>query len=156
MFNAEKAKLEQLLSRKRKADLLPLNEQIKWKHEIEKIEKEIGELEEKLGHFNLEKALELLHKANRELNLKLQWNKWGNGINVFLEENETLNNLIINACKEVDSAFENKSMELLEKAVGKYRAAYIRVNKIYNNAGRQMGFRELIETDEEYGNRAWD
>jgi hypothetical protein len=155
VYEAEKAKLQYLLERKKKADSLPLDELQKFKKHYDQLLKEIAQIEQKIGGFNFEKAMQLLHQANLELNIELTWSKWGNGVNKFLEDNQSLNRLILDVCDEVDKAFAAESMSLVESAVKKYREAFIRVNNIYNDTGKQMGFRELIETDAEYRTEPW-
>lgn len=148
MILDDKKGLETIKNRLQKAYSMTTKEQKRWTKQIKELEAQAARLDEEAGDpFSDDKGLDLLIKANKELSKELLEEAWGDGINEFLKDNQSVNDILNKACDYMNKAFDIKSMTVIRLRIEKYKDAFRFIEKTYS-ASKTLGFRELT-TDEE-------
>lgn len=141
-----KQQIEHIKARLKKAYSLPLSEQIKWKKEIQKLEAELARLQGNIA-FDENKAFELLNQANKEILRICAEKRYGGDFYQFMRDNPAVTQYLDEALNAIDNTFKQKDMEGFKRAIEQYKAAFIKIEELYQQS-RTMGFRELLPSEE--------
>ncbi len=138
--------IEHIKARLKKAYSLPLSEQIKWQKQIRELEQQLARLQSSIS-FDENKAIELLNQANKEILRACAEKRYGGDFYQFLNDNPEVANYIDTALLEIDRAYKLKDMDAFKQAIEQYKAAFVKVEELYQQA-KTTGFRELLPSEE--------